>query len=335
MAVENTTFSHVDRSATFVERAEPIQTAVAENAKQLIIIPGRPIDLYLDTDLWNALHYSGVDPDAMVRRLAAENAYLAPGTHSFYEMAKSFASEKNDTRKCGKELFSQFRRYFQLETHPVKDNAELLAREMWALKLGKSAPEVRIDQNDRATIIRQADRLAKGEVCDLDRTMIQEQKDSASATRDRQKAFLDKRPDIAGALRSVNIDQLPSWLESAATGRDGVQILTHQIRGRFPEVPLNEVAEYALALVALPSMRYSRAVVRGSLYYNWRCANRDSVPKDVIDDIYHILNSVYCDIYATGEAKQAEYAHLLRAPNTRVATYDRSIPVDEWLESLV
>jgi len=136
---------------------------VAENAKPLIIIPGSPIDLYLDTDLWNALHYSEVDPDTMVRRLAAENAYLAPGTHSFYEMAKSFASEKNNTRKCGTALFSQLRKYFQLETHPVKDNAELLAREMWTLKLGKSAPEVRIDQNDRATevsrVLYRADRF--------------------------------------------------------------------------------------------------------------------------------------------------------------------------------
>ena|ERR1700758_3315942 len=107
------------------------------------------------------------------------------------------------------------------------------------------------------------------------------------------------------------------------------------LRQRFPEVPLNEVAEYAVVLVATPSMRYSRAVVRASLYYNWRCANRDSVPKDVIDDIYHVLNSVYCDIYATGEAKQAEYVQLLRAPNTTVAIYDRSLPVDQWLESLV
>lgn len=334
MAIENSAFSLAERP-TLVARPDTLHLAAVEDHDQLIVIPGKPVDIYLDTDLWNGLLYIGVDPDAMVRRLAAKNAFLAPGTHSFYEMAKSFASARSDTRKSGKELFAQFRRYFQLDTHPAKDNAELLAREMWALKLGNSEPEVRLDQNDRATVIRQADRLAKGEVCDLDRTMIQEQKDSAAATRDRQRAFLEKRPDIAKALRAVSVDGLPSWLETAATSRDGIQILGHQIKGRFPDVPLNEVAEYAVALVAMPSMRYSRGVVRGSLYYNWRCANRDSVPKDVIDDIYHILNSVYCDIYATGEAKQAEYAHLLRAPNTRVVIYDRSIPVDEWLESLL
>src|ERR1700739_2446270 len=124
-------------------------------------------------------------------------------------MAKAFASQNDGTREYAKELFSHFRRYVQLETPPVRDNAELLAKEMWALKLGKSAPEVRLGQNDRAAIIRQADRLAKGEVCDLDRTMIQEQKDAATATRDRQKAFLENRPDIAQALRSVNVDQMP------------------------------------------------------------------------------------------------------------------------------
>jgi len=76
-------------------------------------------------------------------------------------------------------------------------------------------------------------------------------------------------------------------------------------------------------------------VIRSDLYYNWRCAHRESVPKDLIDDMYHVLNSVYCDIYTTAEKGQAEYAHLLLTSNTKVAIYADASPVDRWIESLV
>jgi len=48
---------------------------------------------------------------------------------------------------------------------------------------------------------------------------------------------------------------------------------------------------------------------------------RESVPKDLIDDMYHVLNAVYCDVYATAERRQAEYASLILALNTTVAIY--------------
>jgi len=106
--------------------------------------------------------------------------------------------------------------------------------------------------------------------------------------------------------------------------------LTNHILRRFPDVPLDEASEYATALLS-KQMRFSTAMIRCDLYYNWRCANRGSVPRDLIDDVYHVLNAVYCDLYATAEANQGEYAHLLLSDNTRVAIYDRKTPIDEWL----
>jgi hypothetical protein len=75
--------------------------------------------------------------------------------------------------------------------------------------------------------------------------------------------------------------------------------------------------------------------VRSNLYSNWRAANRGSNPADLLDDVLHVLQAIYCEIYATGEAKQAEYASLILTPNTTVAIYDQSVPVDQWLLSLV
>jgi hypothetical protein len=48
----------------------------------------------------------------------------------------------------------------------------------------------------------------------------------------------------------------------------------------------------------------------------------------------HVLQATYCDIYATAEAKESEYASHLLA-RTRVEIYGRQTPIDRWLETLL
>ena len=48
--------------------------------------------------LWNALCDQAVEPSSLGARLRERNAYLAIGTHDFYEIAKNFARPKNHTR---------------------------------------------------------------------------------------------------------------------------------------------------------------------------------------------------------------------------------------------
>lgn len=120
-------------------------------------------------------------------------------------------------------------------------------------------------------------------------------------------------------LRSIAPAQLESWLDTEGTGSPGVQILAVHVSKCFPRIPENQALEYAKALLHPLAKRFARGVVRSDLYYNWRCANRGSVPKDLIDDLYHVLNAVYCDVYATGERGQTEYAHLILTPQTEVA----------------
>jgi hypothetical protein len=47
--------------------------------------------------------------------------------------------------------------------------------------------------------------------------------------------------------------------------------------------------------------------------------------------MYHVLNATYCDVYATKESGQREYAGLLLTPRTRVAIYDGRDSLDTWL----
>ena len=114
-------------------------------------------------------------------------------------------------------------------------------------------------------------------------------------------------------------------------GPPGVVLLTAHIGRQFREVPAEEAVEWASALLTSPVGRAARGLVRSDLYYNWRCANRDSNPKDLIDDMYHVLNSVYCDVYTSQEEGQEEYAGLLLTANTKVAIHDGQTSVDRWL----
>jgi hypothetical protein len=50
--------------------------------------------------------------------------------------------------------------------------------------------------------------------------------------------------------------------------------------------------------------------------------------------MFHVLNATYCDVYATKESGQADYAKLLLTRNTRLAVYSGSDLLDAWLAAL-
>jgi len=110
--------------------------------------------------------------------------------------------------------------------------------------------------------------------------------------------------------------------------------LVEHIRRQFSDAPLREAREWAVGLLTLPGCDLAKALVRADLYYNWRCARRGSNPRDLFDDIYHVLNAVYCDVYATKEQRHAEYAGLLLTASTKVAIYKHQIPLADWLVAL-
>jgi hypothetical protein len=92
---------------------------------------------------------------------------------------------------------------------------------------------------------------------------------------------------------------------------------------------------WTLAFLQSPVSVASKGVVRADLYYNWRSANRGSNPADLVDDMLHVLQAIYCGLYVTEEPKQSQYAHLLLSPAMQVRIYDHVEPVGKWLESLL
>lgn len=299
-----------------------------------MFIVGRPVNIYLDTNLWNVLCDRVVDPTKLMASLAAKNASLVLSTHTFYELAKTFRTSTREALERGRKLFSYLKEFIEANTPCAKENTELLVAEMWALKSRTLTADAFLDGEGYASLSKEVGRLANGEFDERADKFIKERGEFALNTRLSQIRHLENRSDVKLELKKVAPDKLERWLREKTFSPTGVAILTSHILRQFPDAPKTEVVGYASALRVFPVGRMASGLIRADLYYNWRCAYRDSNPKDLIDDVYHVLNSVHCGVYATEEKRQAEYAGLLLSPNTRVAIYDGRAPIDRWLQDL-
>ena len=297
-------------------------------------VEDRPVNIYLDTVLWNVLCDHAVDPKELVASLASKNSNLVLSTHVVYELAKTFRAPAVQASKRGRELFFYLKKFVDANTPCAKENMELLVAEIQALHSRTSTIDAFLSEKDYARLSQEVSKLADGEFDERADKFIQERSEFASNTRSSQASHLESRTDMKQKLKNVFPEKLEQWLQMETLAPTGVEILTFHILRQYPDAPRMEAAEHASALLSLPASRMARGLVRADLYYNWRCAHRDSNRKDLVDDMYHVLNSVHCDVYATNEKRQAEYARLLLTANTSVAIYDSETPVDRWLEAL-
>jgi hypothetical protein len=295
----------------------------------------QPATIYLDTVLWNTLCDRAVDPQKLIVSLAAKNANLTLGLHNFYELAKTFRNHTREASERGQRLLSYLNEFIDAGILCVKENDELLAMEMWALKKGTPLVDSFFSNEEICYVRKGVENLATGGFDERTDTFINNQRDFASEIRLGQKQRLESRPDAKQYLKSVSPEKLNQWLQAETRSAAGSENLRDHIRRRFPQATETEAAEYASALLASPMCRMAGCLVRAGSYYMWRCAYRDSVPGDLFDDMYHVLNSVYSDVYATREKKQEDYAGLLVTDSTTVAIYSDQMPIDQWLQDLI
>jgi hypothetical protein len=287
----------------------------------------------LDTNLWNSLCDQGVIPARLVEGLAAKNASLSLGNEAVYEMAKNFRNSGDAGRARGMSLFLYVNQYISEHIPIVRVNLELVAGEMWALRKGLTAPEILLNFEDYETTRAELERLSRGEVSQRVKEHIESRVASAGKIRSGQISYLNDWPDVKRQLTQVSAERFSQWLDAELRSQAAREHLAGHIKEYFPEATVEETIEWAQALIESPVGRVSKALVRRTLYYNWRCAHRESVGKDVYFDTNHVLNSNYADVYATRDSRQAEYAPLLLTPATHIAIYGGTPGIEEWLLS--
>lgn len=291
--------------------------------------------IYLDTNLWNELHRQGVDARSLLTALRSEDARLVLGDENVYECTKTFFSKTTSAHEDGISLF-RYLQTFTSEGIPVtKVNMDLITGEMQALQLniGIINPFVTPDEYPKVEMLIRDH--AKGILQSRTRVHIEWRRTSGASERAGLVMYLKNMPVLKHVLMSVSRDQFPAWVRVQSRGRDGTNYLAWQIKQYFAEHPFNEAYEYACALQRTPVNRISMGVISRNLYFNWRCAHRVSIPPDLFPDSNHIINANYCDVYATKERGQLEYARFLLTPATAIHIYDAAMPIDRWILSTI
>jgi len=174
-------------------------------------------------------------------------------------------------------------------------------------------------------------KLANGVVEGRVKEFIEKRTAFAATTRVEQRDHFAGRKELKQKLEAVQQSHLPNWLQSETMMPEGIEVLYRHLRRMLGVRP---TPDYARGVLFSPAAHAARGLVRADLYSNWRSAKRGSNPADLIDDMLHVLHAIYCDVYATGESKQSEYASLLLTAKTKVSIYDMKTPIDRWLFAL-
>lgn len=289
------------------------------------------LNIYLDTNLWNELLTQNVSPNDVVSSLASKDARLVLSDEVIYELAKTFMKADSSGVQEGRRFFSYLKDFIALEVPVTKDNMALIAAEMQALQWQMTHVNPVLTPDDYEVVRSMVGHLSNDELTAEEKARTNKRQARRAFDRDGQVRFFAEKPDLKKAYINIAPDSFSSWIQREERTPLAVRYLAFEIHKYFPEYPMSDAEEYAVALRSAKTNRVSRGLIRRNISINWRAAHRDSVPKDIYPDSTLIVNANYCDIYATKERGQTEYASLLLTDSTRVCVYDPQTPIDEWL----
>lgn len=289
--------------------------------------------IYPDTIIWNLLCDQAIDPKKLLDSLNAKDAALTVSFHTVYELARNFQRDDPKGNARGQQLFAYLKMFLDLKMPCTKELWELIIAEAYAFenKLVEIDPMATPEQ---CTIVMQeVGKLANGVVEGKVKEFLKERVRFAKDTQEQQKAHVIAREALRQHLQNVPELKLAEWIEKETFTASGVRLFYRRL---VKQLGSRVTLDYALGLLRSSLGDAARGTVRADLYSNWHCANFGSNRRDLVDDMLHVLQAMYCHLYVTEERKQSKYAPLLLTPKTRVAIYsDRSIPIDRWLIGLV
>jgi hypothetical protein len=293
------------------------------------------MDVYLDTNLWNALFHQRVRVDVLLDSLGKRDIRLVLSDESLYELAKTFLRSDGTGKEHAAALFNYLQEFIARSIPIAKENMDAVAAEMQSLQWKVREVFPFINASDYEIVRTMVEHLATGQPSGEEVERVNRRIALRDFDRRGIRDFFAANPSSKRAFQAITAEQFSGWVAREARTIRATQYIASQIQQYFPDQPASEIAEYAHFLQTAPANRISLGMIRRNIYINWRCAHRGSVPKDLFADSTHIVNANYCDVYGTGEKGQAEYASHLLAPSTRVCIYDnKAAPIDEWLHSL-
>src|SRR6266849_7598329 len=288
--------------------------------------------IYPDTIIWNLLCDQEVDPAAFVYQLNAKGYTLALSFHTVYELGRNFETDDPSRIARGKKLLTYLKQYLDLGTPCTKELWELIVAEAYAMENNLSAIDPLATPEQCDITKREVDLLANGIVGEKVRPYIEERKKFAEETRDAQNSHMAMSDELRNYLKAKSEKDLAGWMPGEVLTDSGTSLLWRRFVKKIRQVPV----DYIRDLLQFSMAEASRATVRADLYYNWHCATHGAIRLDLLDDLLHVLQAMYCDLYVTEEKNHAVFAPLILASKTKSAIYpDRKTNIAQWILSLL
>jgi hypothetical protein len=285
--------------------------------------------IYPDTIIWNLLCDQNIDPRRLLDSLTSKGFTLVVSFHTVYELARNFERDHSSGNARGRQLFSYVKQYLDFNMPCTKELWELIIAEAYAFENDLREIDPLATPEQCAVTKQEVEKLANGVIEGRVKAFLEERRQFAKDTQAQQKAHIIDRDDLSQYLRGIPESGLATWMQSETLTASGVSTLYRRFVQRIGPGP---TPEYILQLLRFPLAEAARASVRADLYFNWHCAMHGSNRLDLLDDMLHVLQAIYCDLYITEEKKQSRYAPLLLTSRTGFAVYpDRNIAVDKWL----
>jgi hypothetical protein len=264
--------------------------------------------IYADTSVWNCLADQKLDPSDFFAALGRQGALLVLGFNVVYEIAKLFCSDNEVKVRRGSHLFDYVKYHLDLKIPVVKENKTLLTEEALDASGQRCFDFCFVNRSDYDALVREVTNLCEARLSSGRDAFILERKALVDRTRASARDHFKSRPEIKEQLTALDEVALPEFLTTEYATRQGELIILGYLVKIFPKSAPDDLWRAAKTLAASSKYRSARALVRGTLYLNWRCAKFGSIRDDLHDDMFHVVNSAHCDVFLTTEEDQARLA---------------------------
>jgi hypothetical protein len=169
--------------------------------------------IYPDTNIWNRLCDSQIDPEVLLESLARGNATLVISFHTVCELARTFLRNTEPMNARGRQLFSYVARFLDLGMPSTKIHWEMFRAEAQAFCKGKQAIDPLATGESHAELRDAVQKLSNGVVEGKVVQLLSYWRQFTANTRAGQQDFLIRRPEVKARLQGISKRQLPQWMQ--------------------------------------------------------------------------------------------------------------------------
>jgi hypothetical protein len=279
--------------------------------------------IYPDTTIWNRLLDEAVDPAALRTQLHERGLDIAYSSHVLYELSKAFEGTRLSSRQKAPELFRRFKSFLEQDFLYVRQNVSILKDEAKAAD-GEICAVQPFGGEEYSLFRARVERLSGGALDSQTAFAIAYRKKQVQALRT---SVTQGTSAKLAQLARIDLEPFIRKLMGQQISRN---ILKFHLANLYIIESGSDLTRVAKKILRTRSYRVAHTFVKTDLFLTWRKERNGTLRRDAADDVYHLVNASYCDIYCTSDKDQNDYVPAV-LPDVKFAYYDQTKPISDWL----